>query len=777
VPIRLSESNDSDQLCFRRSEALTDRVLALLGNFVLAVTAGRVVDDALKHGSRVSVLRRSVRTMENLLFFALVGLAGWAIYLNTPGVQAARTVQNSIKALAAEVRQLEKLVEGAWTDLAKKIDESVGPRVQAKLDGLPVDSLQAKASGARIASLEDAGVRSVGELYGKSMRELCAYPNIGLVSARKILQAVEETEAQVRQELTPFPATDLASTADREIVGRAQAVLVARDEIPDVVDRMKAELDDADHAWQGVVTEPAPARVEVAEQIRTSAEKLVAEARDARSRRSDNVEVLRDDYQRRYADYCAVIERAPFAVRRKSAQSGSAKSGIPREIAQAVETHPFEPRALAVTLRRYQELGAKYLLSQRRTILGDEMGLGKTIEALAAMSHVAGEDPNSRFLVVAPAGIVENWMREVRKHTRLRCLPLYGVERYYGFQSWLQEGGIGVTSFDTLRIKAESWLKQLGEDPIEFTVVDEAHYIKNPDAKRTQAVQQFLKRSDRACLMSGTPLMNHRSEFDHLISTVRPELAIKTKDLWQSSDFQKAIAPVYLRRNKEDVLRELPEKIEIEDWIEISSDDIEAYRRAVLSRSFMTMRRAVTLGHGDRSSAKMRRLVEILDEYREDGRKVLVFSFFIDVLNAVESSFPTFGRIDGSVAPPERVRLAQRFCETPGSAVLVSQIDAGGVGLNLQGASVVILMEPQWNLARENQAIDRAHRMGQTSSVNVHRLLAKDSVDERMRGICLEKHAYAHESEMNRASNEATETQLAKRVIDAEYERLFPRAA
>lgn len=241
--------------------------------------------------------------------------------------------------------------------------------------------------------------------------------------------------------------------------------------------------------------------------------------------------------------------------------------------------------------------------------------------------------------------------------------------------------------------------------------------------------------------------------------------------------FQRAVAPCYLRRNQEDVLRELPERIDMEEWVELSAAEERAYRDAVLRRDVMAMRRAVTAApEATGASAKLERLAELLEEHAAAGTKVLVFSFFLDVLAAVERRFPVHGRVTGSVPADERLAVLDAFAARPGHAVLCAQIQAGGVGLNLQCASVVVLMEPQWKPSTEEQAVARAHRVGQTRPVVVHRMLARDSVDERMLEVLGRKRelfdAFARESAVRDASPEATETSLVRAVVEAEVARV-----
>jgi SNF2 family DNA or RNA helicase len=164
------------------------------------------------------------------------------------------------------------------------------------------------------------------------------------------------------------------------------------------------------------------------------------------------------------------------------------------------------------------------------------------------------------------------------------------------------------------------------------------------------------------------------------------------------------------------------------------SPALAAYQEAVFAGNFMAMRRAAFAPGTIDGSAKLKRLVEIVGEATEDGRKVVVFSFFRDVLDIVARALSglAIGPVTGDVAPPARQAMIDQFTRRNGPAVLVSQIQAGGVGLNIQAASVVIITEPQMTPAAEDQAIARAHRMGQVRRVDVHRLLAEDSVDARM---------------------------------------------
>jgi SNF2 family DNA or RNA helicase len=289
---------------------------------------------------------------------------------------------------------------------------------------------------------------------------------------------------------------------------------------------------------------------------------------------------------------------------------------------------------------------------------------------------------------------------------------------------------------------------------------------------------------ERVLFLTGTPMENRVEEFRNLVDYLQPELVGSVGEIDAvagSEAFRRAVAPAYLRRNQEDVLSELPEMVQVDEWEEFGVEDAEAYRDAVAARNFMAMRRAAYSSGDPATSSKLRRLVEIADEAGENGRKVVVFSYFRDVLDLVCKALGgrAAGPLTGAVPPAVRQEMVDDFARAKGHAVLVSQIQAGGIGLNMQAASVVILCEPQVKPTLETQAIARAHRMGQISRVQVHRLLVADSVDQRMLEILETKtglfDAYARRSESAESMPEARElndASLRRQVMDAERKRL-----
>jgi SNF2 family DNA or RNA helicase len=406
-------------------------------------------------------------------------------------------------------------------------------------------------------------------------------------------------------------------------------------------------------------------------------------------------------------------------------------------------------------------------------VLGDDMGLGKTVQVLAAMCHAHVEGAKW-FFVVAPNSVVANWEREVRKHTRLHPIVVHGADRDEELARWKRRGGVAITTYGTVGRLASRVEK------IDFLAVDEAHYAKNPDAQRTQAVANLVSRSSRVTLMTGTALENRLAEMSSLIMLAQPRMRDSLDRLIGYGGrpnprvIRTELAPVYLRRTQADVLVELPERIEIDEWVEPSEADLAAYRNTPAVLVYKRM--AATIGDGTRTSAKYERLKEIVDEHLSQGRKVLVFSFFLQVIADVCDLVGGAAQITGGTCHGERQRIIDEFTTAPDARVLVGQIDAGGIGVNLQAAQVVIIMEPQLKPSTEWHAIARAHRMGQSKTVTVHRLMVRGTIEEHIVELLRKKteifRTYADDSAMREASSMATDSGDS---LEAALERLLER--
>ncbi|WP_432746133.1 DEAD/DEAH box helicase [Streptomyces sp. JH002] len=701
-----------------------------------------------------------------------------------------------------EPEALGELARGVVADHAAavgRVREAVRPLredvVAERLGTMAVERLREVTEGRlRVAALEEGGYRTVGSVWAATVGELQLVPGVGtqtagqaLAAARRIGRAVERTVSVWLDVEEPGPATTAVVIALHRLLvagpGLRRTVEAARG-----VEERLAELLPAARPARGRLRMllagregRARARAAVA-----AIEKLTADAERrglTGAFRQAAVDLLRDpateveawvDFELRSADYYSLLAELDG----QPPDSDAAQGFVPAEIGDRVRAFELDDSQLRVSLRGYQSFGARFLLAQRRVLLGDEMGLGKTVQAVAALAHLAARG-ESHFLVVCPASVLINWTREIRARSTLRAVPVHGPERAAEFARWEADGGVAVTTFDALR-GTESVV------PTAMLVVDEAHFVKNPDALRSRAVGRWAARAGRVAYLTGTPMENRVAEFRSLVRQLQPEVLprVAGRELVAGSRaFRQAVAPVYLRRNQEDVLAELPALVRVDEWEEFGPQDGAAYREAVESGNFMAMRRAA---YASPESMKVRRIRELVAEAADAGTKVVVFSYFRAVLETVGAALGAdrvTGVISGTTSVAGRQGLVDAFTAARGHAVLLSQIQAGGVGLNLQAASVVILCEPQIKPTMEHQAVARAHRMGQVRSVRVHRLLVADSVDQRMLEVLAGKStlfdAYARRSEVAAATPDAVDVsqgELARRIVEEERLRLSARA-
>jgi SNF2 family DNA or RNA helicase len=281
--------------------------------------------------------------------------------------------------------------------------------------------------------------------------------------------------------------------------------------------------------------------------------------------------------------------------------------------------------------------------------------------------------------------------------------------------------------------------------------------------------------------MSGTPLVNRVDEMCFLVSCLQPQLAPRLEQLKLVStaeQFRSELSSVYLRRVREDVLTELPELIEKEQWCELGTAERIIYREAVESGNLMAIRQVSWQVDDLKNSSKARRLLELCDQAKEQGRKVIVFSFFRSTIQKVIELLGDrcTEPISGDISPQRRQEIVDEFGKAEDGAVLVSQVQAGGTGLNIQAASVIIFCEPQIKPSIENQAIARAYRMGQVRDVLVYRLLADDTIDESMLQLLKTKQqqfdSFADESVVGEESLKPSESAWISKLVEEEKRRL-----
>jgi superfamily II DNA or RNA helicase len=461
-------------------------------------------------------------------------------------------------------------------------------------------------------------------------------------------------------------------------------------------------------------------------------------------------------------------ERGTYKLR--ESQRGYVESSIAEWTRQ---TPPISPALkkdalgpLRERLRPYQVEGALWLLKNARSasagLLADEMGLGKTIQALAMMEALPGP-----HLVVCPSSLVWNWSREASAFCpNLRVLAIEGSARSEQF-SKIPEHDLVITSYALLRRDAEHY------KPFAFstTTLDEAQHIKNPGSQNARAACAI--RSKARFILTGTPLENSIRDLWSLFEFLMPGYLGTQKDF--QDRYEKPLAagesggiwprllrrvrPWMLRRTKSEILKELPPKIEQVVQVELNAEQKAAYtqlqiaaraevdamresggaaRMKVLTALLRLRQACCDLRLLNREthapSAKIDALLELLGEAVDGGHRTLVFSQFTSMLDLIAPSLDEVGiswcRLDGSTK--DRGAVVERFQSDPSISVFLISLKAGGVGLNLTGADTVIHFDPWWNPAVEAQATDRAHRIGQQNVVTSIKLIARDTVEERV---------------------------------------------
>lgn len=482
-----------------------------------------------------------------------------------------------------------------------------------------------------------------------------------------------------------------------------------------------------------------------------------------------DVAVSWEAFHKQAADFYAVLDQFNPGV-----LQGASYYGLPENLAKQIEDEKIFPNGLLVSLRRYQEWGVKYILHQKKVLLGDEMGLGKTIQAIACMVSLKNVGA-THFMVVCPLSVLINWCREIETKSRLDVVKIHGQARQEAFQHWLNNGGVAVTTYETT-----GYISLPKEFKYSMLVVDEAHFIKNPLAHRSIHVTNISKQAEQILFMTGTALENNVDEMVKLIQDLQPDVGKEIehmKHISNAQGFKEKVAGVYYRRKREDVLNELPDLIEKEEWCELLEEEKKLYHQSIQNKKFADARRVSWNVENLNESSKALRLKEIVEQAKEDNRKVIVFSFFLDTIQKIKSYLGDIclDPITGSTNPEQRQRIIDTFDDTKAGSVLLAQIIAGGTGLNIQSASVIVICEPQFKPSIENQAISRAYRMGQTQSVFVHRLLCVNTVDEKISKLLQSKQeifdAFADDSISAKESLELDQTSFQK-IIEEEIERI-----
>lgn len=447
----------------------------------------------------------------------------------------------------------------------------------------------------------------------------------------------------------------------------------------------------------------------------------------------------------------------------------------------------FVPKQINASLRDYQKAGFEWLClldeMQWGGCLADDMGLGKTLQTITFLQHVYNKNKKETHLVVCPTSLLYNWENELKKFApELSCFIYYKNNRVFD-EAIFKQYNIVLTTYGCIR----SDIELLEEFRFGYIVCDESHVVKNPAAQLSRAVMRLQARNRLA--LSGTPVQNNTFDLYTQMSFINPGLLgnreffkstfsqpiDKYGDKERSAQLRKMIYPFLLRRTKEQVAKDLPAKTEITLWCEMGEtqrkiyDELKYYyRESLLQRiaqegvgqsavyileGLTRLRQACNAPqllkeYKDATDASVK-LEELLNELEENtgAHKVLVFSQFTGMLkliaDALKKDAVPFLYLDGGTKAEHRQQLVHQFQTTNDARIFLISLKAGGVGLTLTAADYVYLVDPWWNPAAEQQAIDRTHRIGQQQKVFAYKMICRDTVEEKILALQAKKQSLA----------------------------------
>ncbi len=448
---------------------------------------------------------------------------------------------------------------------------------------------------------------------------------------------------------------------------------------------------------------------------------------------------------------------------------------------------PEVPKGMQAQLRGYQLEGYHFLayLSANHFggILADDMGLGKTVQTLSWLLYLREQQQGSRpdaahTLVVCPKSVTDNWQAEAQKFAPALRVRVWPAPELVRLRQELSSADVHVINYNQLRALGES----LASITWMAVILDEGQYIKNPSSQTAQ-IARSLKAENRL-ILTGTPIENRLMDLWSLMSFAMPGVLSSRAQFGRLYDsktdplarqrLSARVRPFLLRRTKTQVAKDLPDRIEEDLFCEMEGEQLTLYRAELkraqqrllniatqkelaeqqfhLLTSLLRLRQIcchprLINSESKAPSAKVEALLEQLQPIMEEGQKVLIFSQFVELLNLVQTAvhereWPSF-YLAGHTE--NRGELVKSFQAAEGAAVFLISLKAGGFGLNLTAASYVVLFDPWWNPAVENQAIDRTHRIGQVNKVIAYRLLIKNSIEEKIRALQRTKSALSEE--------------------------------
>ena len=471
-----------------------------------------------------------------------------------------------------------------------------------------------------------------------------------------------------------------------------------------------------------------------------------------------------------------IIEKLNTSIEKNDAYKKMVKQISKRDIEEKMEI----PKGLRSELRTYQITGFKWLkiLDNYKFggILADDMGLGKTIQLLAVIqSYLESEKKPKPSIVVCPSSLSLNWKNEIDKFApNMKTLVIHGnAEERIKQINGINKYNLVITSYDLLKRDIEEYKNRNYE--FKYIIADEAQYIKNNNTQNSKVIKEI--KADTRYALTGTPIENSLSELWSIFDFIMPgylysyrkfkeiyELPIvKDNDEWTMNKLKMLIEPFILRRTKKEVLTELPDKT-----ISILNNEMQGEQLKIYMSYMANAKREVSqelknngfeksqikilallmrlrqicchpslfISNYTGESSKLNQCIEVVKDAVLSGHKILLFSGYSSMLEIIgrelEREKIKFFKLTGQTKVGDRIKLVEEFNNNEEIKVFLISLKAGGTGLNLIGADMVIHYDPWWNLSAENQATDRTYRIGQKKNVQVYKLITKDSIEERI---------------------------------------------
>lgn len=447
-------------------------------------------------------------------------------------------LKNKYDKIENSIKTIKENEEKDKDEIKKAIDYVLAEELVNALREISIEELGREKSGVKIKCLKDAGYNDLAKVFGASIEEISSIYGISRDAAYTIKSICDSYAKEIKKSQKVKFSTDSKTKSSSKVI-RLIYLYLKKKEVRKVIDEFNSQYNDKLQKSINIITDVG------------NGSTWIFESDEYRKKVIDNYnflkQILNEDFKDLSTQIDNILDYSPTTTSKKAWADFSENSikyyntieeiypgvlgtddsiyGLPEQLAREIQDQCYFPDGLLCTLRRYQEWGVKYILHQEKVLLGDEMGLGKTIEAIATMVSLKNTGA-THFIVVCPASIVTNWCREIVKQSKLSVTKIHGAGKTTAFNSWIKTGGVAVTNFESTSI-----LKMEETYKYSLLIVDEAHYIKNPNTRRSESTLELTKHTDRILFMTGTALENKVDEMLNLIYDLNPAIACKIQNI------------------------------------------------------------------------------------------------------------------------------------------------------------------------------------------------------------------------------------------------------